>query len=339
MARAPSTTASSSIKIVNMRVLVISALAATAAAFAPAQSASALRPATTLNVRAPRPRLNSPPLRDPPSRGPDFPPRLPQAYVPPGFTAAEWAAKQKQEKQAKVDNKKKYPKGAPQVLGVGRYLEELAAAQTFKQDAAKNSKINKTGHRRATRAPTTAPPPSPRGAEGPHRGARPPRTATGPLFRPQVRQGQVRRVHQGGLRRVEGQERQVERRCRTHRPPRTEAESLRPPRATRPGRPPRAGRALFLYLVRAPACLTRRTRGRRTRGGRPRGAAPWGSSGDRVGPLAGSPPRERVPRSRRAPEAQAPEAAIREDDRPGLLPEISSAGSRRGARRSSRRAS
>ena len=144
--------------------------------------------------------------------------------MPPGFTAAEWAAKQKQEKQAKVDNKKKYPKGAPQVLGVGRYLEELAAAQTFKQDAAKNSKINKTGHRRATRAPTTAPPPSPRGAEGPRRAARPPRTATGPLFRPQVRQGQVRRVHQGGLRRVEGQERQVERRCRTHRPPRTEAE-------------------------------------------------------------------------------------------------------------------
>ena len=35
-------------------------------------------------------------------------------YVPPGFTAAEWSRKQKEEKNKKIQNKAKYPKGAPQ---------------------------------------------------------------------------------------------------------------------------------------------------------------------------------------------------------------------------------
>ena len=35
--------------------------------------------------------------------------------MPDGLSASEWAARQKNEKQAKVQNKAKYPKGAPQV--------------------------------------------------------------------------------------------------------------------------------------------------------------------------------------------------------------------------------
>ena len=167
--------------------LAVIALCASAAAFAPAaKPAQQLRAATSLSVsrfqkgtssappspavapiRAhahpachapPGPPATSPPRpRDPHEPAPTPPPRArpsrraPQAYVPPGFTAAEWAAKQRQEKQAKVDNKKKYPKGAPNVLGVGQYLLDLASDQTFKQEKvgerSKNTKINKTGHR------------------------------------------------------------------------------------------------------------------------------------------------------------------------------------------------
>ena len=36
-------------------------------------------------------------------------------YVPDGLSASDWAARQKKEKAAKVQNKAKYPKGAPQV--------------------------------------------------------------------------------------------------------------------------------------------------------------------------------------------------------------------------------
>jgi len=67
-------------------------------------------------------------------------------YVPPGFTAAEWSRKQKEEKNAKVQNKAKYPKGAPQVLGVKEYLEKLQAKQTFKKNAVGNSVVAGTGH-------------------------------------------------------------------------------------------------------------------------------------------------------------------------------------------------
>jgi len=35
--------------------------------------------------------------------------------VPDGLSASDWAARQKKEKAAKVQNKAKYPKGAPQV--------------------------------------------------------------------------------------------------------------------------------------------------------------------------------------------------------------------------------
>ena len=36
-------------------------------------------------------------------------------YVPDGLSASDWAARQQKEKAAKVQNKAKYPKGAPQV--------------------------------------------------------------------------------------------------------------------------------------------------------------------------------------------------------------------------------
>merc|ERR1719443_1013383 len=52
-------------------------------------------------------------------------------YVPDGLSASDWAARQKKEKAAKVQNKAKYPKGAPQVLGVKEYLEKLQAKQAF----------------------------------------------------------------------------------------------------------------------------------------------------------------------------------------------------------------
>ena len=35
--------------------------------------------------------------------------------MPDGLSASDWAARQKKEKAAKVQNKAKYPKGAPQV--------------------------------------------------------------------------------------------------------------------------------------------------------------------------------------------------------------------------------
>jgi len=66
--------------------------------------------------------------------------------VPDGLSASDWAARQKKEKAAKVQNKAKYPKGAPQVLGVKEYLEKLQAKQTFYKNPVGNAKVAKSGH-------------------------------------------------------------------------------------------------------------------------------------------------------------------------------------------------
>merc|ERR1712072_259196 len=63
-----------------------------------------------------------------------------------GLSASDWAARQKKEKAAKVQNKAKYPKGAPQVLGVKEYLEKLQAKQTFYKNPVGNAKVAKSGH-------------------------------------------------------------------------------------------------------------------------------------------------------------------------------------------------
>eukprot|EP00629_Pelagomonadales_sp_RCC1024_P016120 CAMPEP_0119260578 /NCGR_PEP_ID=MMETSP1329-20130426/891_1 /TAXON_ID=114041 /ORGANISM="Genus nov. species nov., Strain RCC1024" /LENGTH=159 /DNA_ID=CAMNT_0007260003 /DNA_START=120 /DNA_END=599 /DNA_ORIENTATION=- len=68
------------------------------------------------------------------------------AYVPQGLDPKQWKDMQEKAKQAKVDNKKKYVKGAPQVLGVGPYLERLAERQTFYTDKNGNPRVEKTGH-------------------------------------------------------------------------------------------------------------------------------------------------------------------------------------------------
>lgn len=68
-------------------------------------------------------------------------------YVPEGLSAAEWAKMQKQAKDKKAANKLKYPKGAPQVVGVGKYLEDLRDAQTFRKDKAGNTRVDATGHK------------------------------------------------------------------------------------------------------------------------------------------------------------------------------------------------
>ena len=67
-------------------------------------------------------------------------------YVPEGLSAAEWNQRQANEKRGKVENKKKYPKGAPQVVGVGKYLENLAKKQTFKKNSVGNAKVEASGH-------------------------------------------------------------------------------------------------------------------------------------------------------------------------------------------------
>merc|ERR1711924_128514 len=54
---------------------------------------------------------------------------------------------QKDAATKKANNKLKYPKGAPQVVGVGQYLEELAAKQTFFKDGNGNTKVSATGHK------------------------------------------------------------------------------------------------------------------------------------------------------------------------------------------------
>ena len=104
--------------------------------------------------------------------------------MPDGLSASDWAARQKKEKAAKVQNKAKYPKGAPQVparrlvsfffshrdgvargtpsrrrrrrgsssrdraqvLGVKEYLEKLQAKQTFYKNTVGNAKVAKSGH-------------------------------------------------------------------------------------------------------------------------------------------------------------------------------------------------
>lgn len=70
----------------------------------------------------------------------------PRRYVPEGLSAAEWNQRQANEKRGKVENKKKYPKGAPQVVGVGKYLENLARKQTFKKNSVGNAKVEASGH-------------------------------------------------------------------------------------------------------------------------------------------------------------------------------------------------
>ena len=51
-------------------------------------------------------------------------------YVPDGLSASDWAARQKKEKAAKVQNKAKYPKGAPQVPArrLGSFLVDGVAS-------------------------------------------------------------------------------------------------------------------------------------------------------------------------------------------------------------------
>ncbi len=102
--------------------------------------------------------------------------------MPDGLSASDWAARQQKEKAAKVQNKAKYPKGAPQVparrlvsffvpgsrrdgtpsrrrrrrgsssrdraqvLGVKEYLEKLQAKQTFYKNTVGNAKVAKSGH-------------------------------------------------------------------------------------------------------------------------------------------------------------------------------------------------
>ena len=102
--------------------------------------------------------------------------------MPDGLSASDWAARQQKEKAAKVQNKAKYPKGAPQVparrlvsffvpgsrrdgtpsrrrrrrgsssrdraqvLGVKEYLEKLQAKQTFYKNPVGNAKVAKSGH-------------------------------------------------------------------------------------------------------------------------------------------------------------------------------------------------
>mmetsp|Transcript_10820 Transcript_10820/g.32279 ORF Transcript_10820/g.32279 Transcript_10820/m.32279 type:complete len:135 (-) Transcript_10820:100-504(-) len=68
------------------------------------------------------------------------------AYVPDGLSAADWAKRQAAEKKAKTENKKLYKYGAPQVLGVGPYLERLAGRQTFFNDKNGNPRVGATGH-------------------------------------------------------------------------------------------------------------------------------------------------------------------------------------------------
>ena len=97
-----------------MKTSVILALAGSATAFAPR---SVSRPCVAVN-----------------------------GYVPDGLSASDWAARQKKEKAAKVQNKAKYPKGAPQVLGVKEYLEKLQAKQTFYKNPVGNAKVAKSGH-------------------------------------------------------------------------------------------------------------------------------------------------------------------------------------------------
>mmetsp|Transcript_1558 Transcript_1558/g.4629 ORF Transcript_1558/g.4629 Transcript_1558/m.4629 type:complete len:135 (+) Transcript_1558:101-505(+) len=67
-------------------------------------------------------------------------------YVPEGLSAGDWAQRQAKEKAAKQANKKKYPFGAPQVLGVKEYLEQLADKQTFGRDSTRNVKVQQSGH-------------------------------------------------------------------------------------------------------------------------------------------------------------------------------------------------
>ena len=52
-------------------------------------------------------------------------------YVPDGLSASDWAARQKKEKAAKVQNKAKYPKGAPQVPArrLGSFLVDGVASR------------------------------------------------------------------------------------------------------------------------------------------------------------------------------------------------------------------
>ena len=97
-----------------MKTSVILALAGSATAFAPR---SVSRPSVAVN-----------------------------GYVPDGLSASDWAARQQKEKAAKVQNKAKYPKGAPQVLGVKEYLEKLQAKQTFYKNTVGNAKVAKSGH-------------------------------------------------------------------------------------------------------------------------------------------------------------------------------------------------
>ena len=52
-------------------------------------------------------------------------------YVPDGLSASDWAARQQKEKAAKVQNKAKYPKGAPQVPArrLGSFLVDGVASR------------------------------------------------------------------------------------------------------------------------------------------------------------------------------------------------------------------
>jgi len=68
-------------------------------------------------------------------------------YVPDGISPQAWAKMQADKKKNAAENKKKYPKGAAQVVGVGEYLEDLAKKQTFFKDRAGNAKVSATGHK------------------------------------------------------------------------------------------------------------------------------------------------------------------------------------------------
>jgi hypothetical protein len=67
--------------------------------------------------------------------------------VPDGISPQAWAKMQADKKKNAAENKKKYPKGAAQVVGVGEYLEDLAKKQTFFKDRAGNAKVSATGHK------------------------------------------------------------------------------------------------------------------------------------------------------------------------------------------------
>ena len=56
--------------------------------------------------------------------------------MPDGLSASDWAARQKKEKAAKVQNKAKYPKGAPQVRArrLGSFLVDGVASRLHRGD-------------------------------------------------------------------------------------------------------------------------------------------------------------------------------------------------------------